>query len=36
VKTLDWSSPALRVMSRSTIIICSAINVRKGALNEGA
>jgi hypothetical protein len=36
VKVSDLSAPALRVTNRSTIIVCSAINVRQGAENEGA
>ena len=35
MKILDLSASALRVMNRSTIIVCSAINVRRGAGNEG-
>ena len=36
MKTSDLSAPALRVMNCSTIIMCSAINVRQGTENEGA
>ena len=36
MRTLDWSAFALRVMNGYTINVCSAINVRQGAENEGA